>query len=108
MIPGNLFKLPNPRPATEQFDLLFPDKGVKIERIISTGQNTPPGDWYDQERDEWVALLQGEARLRFQDDRTLNLKPGNYVLIPAHEKHRVDFTSSDPPCIWLAVHGSLS
>lgn len=108
MNPTNLFEIPDPPPESERFDLLFPDKGVKIERIVSTGQNTPAGEWYDQNRDEWVALLQGEAHLRFQNNRTIILKSGDHVLIQAHEKHRVDYASLDPPCIWLAVHGDLT
>ncbi|MGA1197849.1 MAG: cupin, partial [Candidatus Latescibacterota bacterium] len=62
----NLFDLPNPLPNQEQFDDLIPDQGVKIERIISTGQTTPNGEWYDQDRDEWVILLQGQATLEYE------------------------------------------
>jgi len=103
----NLFDLPKILPADELFEPLLPDRGVLIERIISTGQVTPEGDWYDQERDEWVVLLQGEAAISYEDGRVLELRPGDCVLIPAHERHRVERTSSDPPCIWLAVHGRL-
>jgi len=104
---ANLFDLPQVLGAEEFFEPLLPDCGVLIERIISTGQATPEGEWYDQERDEWVALLQGEADLSYEDGRFLKLKAGDWVFIPAHEKHRVEKTSSDPPCIWLAVHGRL-
>ena len=103
----NLFELPQTLPGEELFEPLAPDHGVLIERIISTGQVTPKGAWYDQERDEWVALLQGEAAISYEDGRILELKAGDCVLIPAHEKHRVDRTSANPPCIWLAVHGRL-
>jgi cupin 2 domain-containing protein len=104
----NLFDLPHPLPQQEQFDNLIPDMGVKIERIISTGQTTPQGEWYDQDRDEWVILLQGQATLAYQSGQTLSLQTGDHILIPAHQKHRVTHTSTDPPCIWLAVHGPLT
>ena len=104
----NLFHLPHPLPDDECFDDLIPDRGVKIERIISTGQTTPEGQWYDQPRDEWVVLLRGRAEIAFEDGRTLALSVGDHVLIPAHQKHRVAHTSADPPCIWLAVHGPLT
>ncbi len=106
-MPKNLYTLPDPLPEAERFDPLIPDRGVLIERIASTGQTTPEGEWYDQDRDEWVILLQGEAVLAYADGRTLRLRPGDHVLIPAHEKHRVEKASADPPCIWLAVHGRL-
>ena len=105
---ANLFELPRALGAEEHFEPLIPDCGVLVERIISTGQVTPAGEWYDQERDEWVALLQGEAVLSLEEGRILELKAGDWVFIPAHEKHRVERTSSEPPCIWLAVHGRLA
>ena len=95
-------------PADELFTDLIPDHGVKIERIVSSGQSTPPGRWYDQPRDEWVALLQGEATLQFDDAPDVTLRPGDHLLIPAHRRHRVARTSASPPCIWLAVHGPLT
>ena len=107
-MPDNLYDLPKPLPDKEQFTDLIPDRGVKIERIVSVGQITPENEWYDQDRDEWVTLLQGEAELTYPDGRKLSLHPGDHVFIPAHEKHRITHTSADPPCIWLAVHGRLS
>lgn len=104
----NLFKLPSDLPAEEIFEPLLPDNGVLIERIISTGQASPPDFWYDQERDEWVVLLQGKAMLAWQDSQSTELNPGDWVFIPAHKQHRVEWTSQDPPCIWLAVHGKLA
>lgn len=104
----NLFQLPDPLPPNEQFDDLITDNGVKIERIVSAGQTTPKGQWYDQDRDEWVTLLQGQATLAFEDGQTQKLNAGDHILILAHQKHRVTHTSTDPPCIWLAVHGSLT
>ena len=105
---ANLFEFPASLPDAEVSEPLIPDRGVLIERIISTGQTTPVGEWYDQDRDEWVALLQGNATLTYANGRSLDLKAGDHVLIPAHERHRVDRTSTSPPCIWLAVHGSLT
>ena len=107
-MPMNIYTLPNPVPAEELFTDLIPDRGVKIERIVSTGQSTPEGEWYDQPRDEWVALLQGEAALQFENGAEATLAPGDYLLIPAHTRHRVANTSESPPCIWLAVHGPLT
>jgi cupin 2 domain-containing protein len=72
---GNLFALPSPLPEEESFEPLLPDRGVLIERIVSTGQASPPGHWYDQERDEWVVLLQGRAKLAWEDGRTRELRP---------------------------------
>lgn len=77
--------------------------GLLVERIVSHGHSTPPGEWYDQDRDEWVMVLQGEATLEYPDGTTLPLAQGMHVLLPAHCKHRVAHTST--PCIWLAVHG---
>ncbi|MBD2113228.1 MULTISPECIES: cupin domain-containing protein [Cyanophyceae] len=101
---GNLFQLPDPLPAAELFTVLFETPRLRIERILSTGQTTPPDEWYDQSQDEWVVLLQGSATLTYEDGASLALGPGDYVLIPAHRRHRVDFTSSEPPCVWLAIH----
>jgi cupin 2 domain-containing protein len=101
---SNIFHLPPELPNEEVFEAIVKRDRVLIERIISTGQTTAPGEWYDQERDEWVILLQGEAQLAYDDGSTIDLRVGDYVLIPAHQRHRVAYTSSDPPCIWLAVH----
>ena len=78
--------------------------GVSIERIVSTGQATPEGEWLEQDRDEWVALLEGEAELAFEDGSRMRLGSGDHVVIPGGMRHRVEWTRTDPPCIWLAVH----
>jgi len=89
----------------ELFNVLTQGKNIKIERIISTGQTTPTGEVYDQEWDEFVLLMQGSANITMVDSqRVISLSAGDSVLIRAHEKHVVSFTSSDPACIWLAVH----
>jgi cupin 2 domain-containing protein len=88
----------------EQFQTLAQKGNVKIERILSYGQATPTGEWYDQRQDEWVMLVQGEARLEYDDGSQIDLKKGDYVMIPAHTKHRVAWTIENELTIWLAVH----
>ena len=104
---GNIFDLPEPLPDEEFFNDLITAKAVKIERIVSNGQTTPAGQWYDQDLDEWVVLIQGEAELGYESGDKLRLIAGDHVLIPAHVRHRVVFTSEIPPCIWIAVFGDL-
>ena len=78
-------------------------EGVRIERIVSRGHCSPEGFWYDQDQAEWVLLLEGAARLEFED-RAVEMGPGDYLDIPAHTRHRVAWTTPDEPTIWLAVH----
>ncbi|MEW5736532.1 MAG: cupin domain-containing protein [Thermodesulfobacteriota bacterium] len=101
---GNLqTRVPPPSPE-ESVEILAETGSVRIERITSHGQASPPGFWYDQEEDEWVAVLSGNAGLRFQDgDRLLALHPGDWVFLPAGTRHRVDYTAPDQPTVWLAV-----
>ncbi len=103
----NIYNLPSDLQSVEIFEAIASSPDMLIERIISTGQTTPIGQWYDQDRDEWVILLQGEAEITYIDGSRINLKLGDYLMIPAHQQHRVDYTSSEPPCIWLAIHGKL-
>ncbi len=105
---NNIFDLPSSLPKDrELFESIVSTDNISIERIISTGQTTPPGKLYDQDREEWVILLQGKAILAYADGSKIKLTAGDYLFIPAHQKHRVEYTSSEPPCIWLAVHGSM-
>jgi cupin 2 domain-containing protein len=90
-------------PPDEFLETLLETKSVRIERILSRRHVSPPGFWYDQEEHEWVLLLQGAARLRFED-ATIDLKPGDFIHIPAHKKHRVEWTTPEANTIWLAVH----
>jgi cupin 2 domain-containing protein len=76
--------------------------GVRVERIVSHGHASPPGFWYDQKEREWVMLLSGCARLRFEDD-TVELNPGDWVNIPAHARHRVEWTKPGVDSVWLAI-----
>jgi cupin 2 domain-containing protein len=75
---------------------------LRIERIVSQGQASPEGFWYDQDEHEWVVVLQGAAGLEFETE-TLELRPGDFVNIPAHRRHRVAWTTPTEPTIWLAV-----
>lgn len=100
---GNIFKLPNQLPSTELFETLLDRDRVLIERVVSTGQITPPGEWYDQDRHEWLIVLQGVGELSYEDGSRIKLIKGDYLFIPAHHKHRVEYTSTEPPCIWLTI-----
>jgi cupin 2 domain-containing protein len=102
---GKLFgELPAAPMRDEHFDTLLARTGARIERIVSTGQRSPPGFWYCQDSVEWVALLQGEAELRFEDETApRRLAPGDWLLIEAGRRHRVESTSAVPPAVWLAV-----
>lgn len=101
----NLFRLEAlPEQETELFETLLSTPDLKLERIVSAGQTTPPAEWYDQDWPEWVCLLQGQARLAYADASEQLLQAGDVVLIPAHRRHRVVSTSVRPPCIWLALH----
>jgi len=92
-----------PPPADEEhFERLHAADGVSIGRIISHGQSSPPGFWYEQAGDEWVAVVAGEASLEFDDGRSLEMRAGDWVLLPAGCRHRVARTAS--PTVWLAVH----
>ena len=101
----NIFHVAESLPLPEEFsEPLFSAGGVLIERIISHGHHSPEGFWFDQERDEWVVLLQGDAVLLYADGRDVRLGTGDWLFIPAHTRHRVERTSVEPPCIWLAVY----
>lgn len=98
----NLFTdLPENLPD-ELITTLLNAANIRIERIVSHGHASPVGFWYDQDEHEWVIILTGAARLQFEDS-IVEMKPGDFVNIPAHKKHRVEWTTSDEPTIWLAV-----
>jgi cupin 2 domain-containing protein len=86
----------------ELFTTLLDADDVWIERIVSHGHASPEGFWYDQDRHEWVMVLKGAARLRFEDGE-VEMRPGDCVNIPAHTRHRVGWTTPDGPTVWLAV-----
>ena len=101
---GNLFAdIPTDLPD-ELIQTLFSASNLRIERIVSKGHRSPDDFWYDQADDEWVLLLQGEARVSFADAGSVTLKSGDYWLIKAHCLHRVEWTTDEMETIWLAVH----
>ncbi len=106
---GNIFDdVLAPRSAEEITTLLETD-GLKLERIISTGQATPAGEWLDQDRAEWVLLLSGTAEIRFESEpNSRSLRPGDHLLIPAHVRHRVELTDPDLPSVWLTLYYSAA
>jgi cupin 2 domain-containing protein len=102
---GNLFADLPPSAEDERFDDLLTLPGLKIERIVSTGQSSPPGFWYDQGWTEWIILLSGAAKVEFEGEaEPRELAPGGYLRIPPGCRHRVAWTSQDEPTVWLAVH----
>lgn len=88
--------------ADELTELLVGAGQVRIERIVSQGHVSPPDFWYDQDEHEFVLLVQGAARLRFEDG-TVDLTPGDWLNIPARRRHRVEWTAPDQKTVWLAV-----
>lgn len=89
----------------EFFDIIIQNKNFKLERIISKGHVTPPGEWYNQEQHEWVFLLKGAAQLKIAGQiNNIELNPGDHLLLPAHKKHRVEWTDPNTETIWLALH----
>ncbi|MCH7726552.1 MAG: cupin domain-containing protein [Planctomycetes bacterium] len=99
----NLFSsIPTNLPE-ELTEILLEAESVRVERIVSHGHSSPDGFWYDQEQHEWVVVLKGKTRLTFED-KTVEMQPGDCINIPAHKRHRVDWTTPDEPTIWLAIH----
>ena len=98
----NLFSAPDALQG-ELTEILAHSSAVRVERIVSHGHVTPEGQWYDQDQHEWVAVLVGQARLRFDKGDVVELAPGDALLIPAHERHRVEWTTPHTHTVWLAV-----
>jgi len=96
----NIFDLPNLPLSDELTTILLQNKSVKIERIISTGQVS---DWYDQDKTEFVLLVEGNAKIEFKNGEIVTLNKGDTITIEPHKKHRVIYTSNEPPCIWICV-----
>ena len=97
----NIFKGLPKNLENEYLNTLVSKEGIWIERILSDGHTTAKGEWYDQNQDEWVLVLQGSGTLVFEDGSEQTLKEGDHLLIPAHQKHRVSHTA--PQTLWLAV-----
>jgi cupin 2 domain-containing protein len=83
---------------------LLKNNNCLIEKIISTGQATNENEWLEEDKDEWVILMQGDSELEFFNGKKYKMKAGDYLLISSNTKHRVVSTSTNPPCIWLAIH----
>ena len=88
----------------ELFEEILKSENVKIERIISESHTSPKEGWYESEKNEWVIVLQGEAKLLYEDGKERELKRGDYENIPAMKKHKVSHTSLSEQTIWLAIH----
>lgn len=102
---GNLFSGIPGRLDAELFQPLWRTDAFHLERIISDGQATPASEWYDQPKDEFVVLLSGSACLRVEGETAVReLHPGDWVLLPAHVRHRVEWTASGQKTVWLALH----
>jgi cupin 2 domain-containing protein len=102
---GNLFDgIPSLVPD-ELVEVLWATGATRVERIVSRGHASPPGFWYDQDDDEWVILLSGQARLLVDGEPdAVELRPGDHVLLPAHQRHRVEWTDPSQDTVWLAIH----
>ena len=103
----NIFKdIPDTLPD-EFFEIIHDQANIKIERIVSLGHFTPKGEWYDQDWHEWVVLLTGAATLRINGQNELiDMVSGDHIMLPAHLRHRVEWTDPDTETVWLAVHFS--
>lgn len=105
-MPNNLIASIPAELDTEVFSELLHDKHIRIERIVSKGHTSPAFGWYDQEDNEWVLVLEGAGKILFEDGRQVTLNKGDFLHIPAHDKHKVAWTDPDRLTIWLAVHYS--
>ena len=102
---GDLFANLSDAAPEKRFDALVERPGLRIVRIVSTGQATPEGEWYDQDEDEWVVVLRGAAGVLIEGETApRELQPGEYLFLPAHCRHRVTETSPHEPTVWLAIH----
>lgn len=88
--------------SEELVQTITSSESIRIERIVSKGQSSPEDFWYDQQENEWIIILEGSAILEFED-KEVKLKKGDYLLISAHQKHRVKWTDQNEQTIWLAV-----
>ncbi len=100
---GNLFSNIPVITMDELFEDVLVTDFTRVQRIISRGQSSPPGFWYDQPESELVVVIQGSGKLEFENGEMLELAVGDYVAIPAHRKHRVAWTDPNTETIWLAI-----
>ncbi len=99
----NLFQNISQNLSEEFFETIAESDNVRIERIVSDGHTSPPGFWYDQDQNEFVIVLKGNAVLEFEDGTTQKMSEGDYQIIPAHKKHRVSYTDTNGKTLWLVV-----
>lgn len=102
-LPGNLLREIPANLAQELIQPLVDVRNVRIERIVSLGHRSAPDFWYDQPEHEWVVIVSGSARLMFEDGTLIEMSAGDWLNIPAHQKHRVDWTDPAAATVWLAV-----
>ncbi len=107
MIGQNLFTCLPIDVEREHFETLHQGSAFRLERIVSYGQATASGEWYDQDQGEWVVLLKGSASLLIEGDGKLDLLPGDYLYLPPHKRHRVECTHAEGETIWLALHHAI-
>ncbi len=88
----------------EYFEDLISTGNFKLERIVSQGHSSPENFWYDQDKNEFVLLVSGSAELEFENESSIQLKPGDYLIIPPHKRHRVSKTDSSQKTVWIALH----
>ncbi len=100
----NIFNKTSEFLEEEFFETILETNNIKLERIFSQTHSSPPGFWFDQEKNEFVLLLQGSAQLSFDDGAKVILHPGDYIVIPSHKKHRIDWTNKKMKTIWLTVY----
>ena len=102
---GNFFSNIPRHMDDEVFDTILASNSFEIKRIVSKGNQSPPDYWYDQAKNEWLMVLKGAAGLKFENSKKLvEMMPGDYVHIPAHCKHRLEWTDPDAETVWLAVY----
>ena len=101
----NLFELPARLGGEEVTEILWETPDLRVARIVSAGQASPEGFWYDQAEDEGVSVREGEGEVEFPGGEKRRLKRGDTLFLPAHLRHRVSFTTARPPCVWLFVFG---
>jgi len=96
----NIYELPELPLNEEITTILAENKNIRIERIASTGQTS---DWYDQNETEFIILAEGNAVIEYENNKRVVMSKGDTLLIEPHERHRVSFTSENPPCVWICV-----
>lgn len=101
---SNIFELIPDEISSELFENIVTSENIRIERIISKGHFSPESGWYDQDENEWVIVLKGQAKIEFDSQAPVHLVIGSYLNIPAHTLHKVSWTDPDTETIWLAIY----